>query len=76
MEKKEKLNTLEIERRSIQDKFSFQRLNILVLNSSSMLVDSFKLILLPVWITHIIMKDKHFEVVINAQKGTVSGKWS
>jgi hypothetical protein len=76
MEKKEKLNTLEIERRSIQDKFSFQRLNILVLDSSSMLVDSFKLILLPVWIMHVIMKDKHFEVVINAQKGTVSGKWS
>ena len=73
MEKKEKLNTLEIERLSIQDKFSFQRLNILVLDSSSMLVDSFKLILLPVWITHVIMKDKHFEVVINAQKGTVSG---
>jgi hypothetical protein len=67
---------LEIERRSIQDKFSFQRVNNLVLDSSSMLVDSFKLILLPVWITHVIMNDVHFEVVINGQEGTVSGEWS
>jgi hypothetical protein len=41
-----------------------------------MLVDSFKLILLPIWITHINMNDVHFEVVINGQIGTISGEWS
>jgi DNA-directed RNA polymerase subunit RPC12/RpoP len=48
----------------------------LVFDSSSMLVDSFKLVLLPLWLTCVSREDgRKFDVVINGQTAQVFGEW-
>jgi DNA-directed RNA polymerase subunit RPC12/RpoP len=48
----------------------------LVFDSSSMLIDSFKLVLLPMWMAVITCQDGgKFNVVINGQNGQVFGEW-
>ncbi|MBK8985605.1 MAG: hypothetical protein IPM39_05925 [Chloroflexi bacterium] len=43
-------------------------------NSSGMVVESFKLILLPVWMIHYKLEDKVYDVVVNGQNGRVQGQ--
>lgn len=40
-------------------------------NSADMLVESFQLLLLPVWITSYTLKGERFEVIINGQNGKI-----
>ena len=41
--------------------------------SSGFVMQSFKLILLPVWISHITVDDQQLEICINGQTGTFIG---
>ncbi len=45
----------------------------LVVNSSSLMIESYKLILLPMWMVHFKMEEKVYDVVINGQTGAVRG---
>lgn len=45
----------------------------LVVNSSGLLVESYKLILLPLWMVHYKIEDAVYDVVINGQTGAVRG---
>lgn len=50
------------------------RITNLRINSSSMAVDSYQLILLPLWITHYTIKDDKFDVIVNGQTSQVIGQ--
>ena len=66
---------LAIEKQRAQQKIPVTAKN-LVFDSSCMLVDSFKLVLLPVWMTSLSREDGHqFNVVINGQNAQVFGEW-
>lgn len=49
-------------------------INQLRLNSSSMLVDSYRLVLLPAWLTYYMLEERKFEVLINGQNGQVTAE--
>jgi hypothetical protein len=66
---------LEQERARILDRF-FAPVRDLVIDSASMLVESFKLVLLPAWITHLNIDEKRYELLINGQSGAVRSQWS
>jgi hypothetical protein len=59
----ERQDILETENRAIEN---------LRLSSSSMLVESYRLALLPVWLTYYILDEKKYEVLINGQTGHVT----
>lgn len=46
----------------------------LTMNSRSMHIDAYKLILVPVWIIQYTVEDEQFDVVINGQSGAVRGE--
>ena len=46
----------------------------LILNSANIQVEAYKLVLLPVWLTHYTLGDKQFRVLINGQNGEVFGE--
>ncbi len=46
----------------------------LTLNSTGLMVMSYKLILLPVWIAHYQHEGKHFDLFVNGQNGRVHGE--
>lgn len=50
------------------------RITNLRVNSASLAVDSYQLILLPLWITHYTLKKDKFEVVVNGQTSQVIGQ--
>ncbi|MCB9418646.1 MAG: hypothetical protein H6667_02490 [Ardenticatenaceae bacterium] len=57
-----------------QDKLSpDQYVHDLVINSSGLLVESYKQILLPLWMVHYKVEDTVYDVVINGQTATVRG---
>lgn len=47
------------------------RVSQLQINTQSVIVESFKLLLLPVWIGHYVVNETEFEVTINGQNGVV-----
>jgi hypothetical protein len=44
------------------------------LDSSRMMIYAYKLILLPLWVTHYRIEETSYHVVINGQTGTVRGQ--
>ena len=44
------------------------------ISSANMLVESYRLILLPVWLTHYRIDEQHYHVLINGQSGEVFGE--
>jgi DNA-directed RNA polymerase subunit RPC12/RpoP len=64
---------LMIERDLIRNGFLTSVQN-LVLNTSAMSIDSFKLILLPVWLSHFKVEEVSYQVLINGQTAQVFGK--
>ena len=46
----------------------------LQIDSSALLVESFKLILLPLWVSHYHIKEKNYPLLINGQNGKVSAE--
>lgn len=46
----------------------------LVLNSNGMVIESFKLILLPFWVVHYKQEGEVYEIVLNGQSGQVHGE--
>ena len=66
---------LVIEKKRAQQKVPGNARN-LFFDSSTMLVDSFELVLLPLWMTCIKREDgRNFDVVINGQTAQVFGEW-
>ena len=66
---------LAIEKQRAQQKVPTDAKN-LVFNSSNILIDSFKLVVLPLWMTRISREDgRKFDVVINGQTAQVFGEW-
>ena len=43
-------------------------------NTSEMIVESFKQVLLPLWIVHYQLEDKHYDVLLNGQTAEVFGE--
>jgi len=50
------------------------RITNLRVNPANMAVDSYELVLLPLWITHYTLEDEVFDVVVNGQTGEVTGQ--
>jgi hypothetical protein len=48
---------------------------ITTVSSSAMMVTSYKLILLPLWLAHYQLQGRHFQVLINGQTGQVKGQY-
>lgn len=46
----------------------------LKISPANLLVDSFKLVLLPFWFIHYLLEGKRYEVVVNGQTGEVEGE--
>ena len=46
----------------------------LVIRTAGMIVESYKLILLPVWLTHYTCEGKRYEVLVNGYDGTIYGE--
>ena len=46
----------------------------LALSSAGVVIESFKLILLPIWVGSYRYQDEKYQVVVNGQKGTVRGE--
>jgi len=66
---------LAVEKQRAQQKVPVAAKN-LVFDSSCMLVDSFKLVLLPLWMTCVSREDgRKLDVVINGQTAQVFGEW-
>lgn len=65
---------LDLERKTIPTDYSspIRNLNI---RTSSVIIESYKLILLPVWLCHYWMGNSRYDVVINGQNGFVSGEF-
>ncbi|GAB4541690.1 MAG: hypothetical protein Kow0063_32750 [Anaerolineae bacterium] len=61
-------------RRTAATRTRIHQIQDLSLSSAGMVVESFKLILLPVWITHYRHADEEYMVVINGQTGGVRGE--
>lgn len=61
-------------RRMVQARMEMHEIEDLTLSSAGIAIESFKLILLPVWVAHYRYEDEDYQVVINGQTGTVRGK--
>lgn len=68
--RKELLEELRKEPHKLTSGRSVQELR---LNSSGLTIDSYKLILLPIWMGHYEIEGRRFEVIINGQNGKVRG---
>ena len=44
------------------------------MNSGGLIIESYKLILVPVWLTHYCYKQQSYHVIVNGQTGTVGGQ--
>jgi len=66
-------SVLETEKKIVMEKLTSQHRD-LVLNSSDLQVEGFKLILLPIWLTHYTVGDHTRWVLINGQSGEVFGE--
>jgi len=64
---------LETEQERIELQYD-SRITNLRINPASMAVDSYQLILLPLWITHYTIKQDKFDVVVNGQTSQVIGQ--
>jgi hypothetical protein len=65
--------TLDKERQNIRN--CYQRaMRSLHVDSSNLIVESYRLILFPVWLTHYLVEEKRYEVLINGQTGEVFGE--
>jgi DNA-directed RNA polymerase subunit RPC12/RpoP len=61
-------------RRTVAARAQAQQVRDLTVSSAGMLIESFKLILLPMWVTHYRYQEQDYQVVINGQTGNVSGE--
>ena len=57
-----------------QDSLSGKRYRDFVMNSAGMTVDSFKLVLLPLWLSSYRYREQTFPLAMNGQSGTVAGR--
>jgi hypothetical protein len=64
---------LDSEKKQISDQYDSRILN-LKIDSTSMAVDTVKLILLPVWITSYQQNGVNFDIAVNGQNGRVVGQ--
>lgn len=64
---------LEHARSAVKDKIPAFHKN-LYLDSKDLMVETFKLILLPLWISHFRVDQKHYPLLINGQTGKVWGR--
>jgi len=64
---------LEHARSAVKDKIPAFHKN-LYLDSKDLMVETFKLILLPLWISHFRVDQKHYPILINGQTGKVWGR--
>jgi DNA-directed RNA polymerase subunit RPC12/RpoP len=61
-------------RRTVRARAQTQQIRDLTVSSAGMIIESFKLILLPIWVTRYRHHDQDYQVVINGQTGNVSGE--
>ena len=61
---------LDIEKPKIENSIPGNFRNLFV-DSSSILVDTYKLVLLPLWICHYVLAEKTYDLAINGQNGTL-----
>jgi Zn finger protein HypA/HybF involved in hydrogenase expression len=64
---------LETEKKVVMEQLTGQ-VHDLILNSSDVQVEAFKLILVPIWLTHYTVGDNRYNVLINGQSGEVYGE--
>lgn len=61
------------EQAKVKNKLLYDKVRDLNFSSLGILVESFKLVLLPAWLTHYTLDEKRYEVVVNGQTSHVSG---
>jgi DNA-directed RNA polymerase subunit RPC12/RpoP len=66
--------TLDKERKIIRGNI-LGRIKNLTIDTSDMIVEAFKLILLPIWISHYFVDGQRYEVLVNGQTGDVCGSY-
>ncbi len=66
--------TLDAERRIIRENI-LGRIKNLTIDTSDMIVEAFKLILLPLWITHYSVEGQRYDVLVSGQTGEVCGSY-
>ena len=64
---------LDQQKNSVEYRIPNQATN-LILDSSRMLVESYRLILLPVWLSYFILEDHKYHLIINGQTGQVTAE--
>jgi Zn finger protein HypA/HybF involved in hydrogenase expression len=67
-------NSLERERFLITHNISTKIRN-LSINTSSLMVESYRLILLPFWLCHFWVKERRYDAAINGQNGLIDGEF-
>jgi hypothetical protein len=60
-------------RRVIRTRLKIHQVRDLTLSSAGIAIESFKLILLPIWVGSYPYQDEDYKVVVNGQTGTVRG---
>jgi DNA-directed RNA polymerase subunit RPC12/RpoP len=65
--------TLDKERQTIKNCY-LRAMRNLHIDSSNLIVESYRLILFPVWLTHYMLDEKRYEVFVNGQSGEVYGE--
>ena len=61
------------EQDKVKNKLLGQQVRDLSLSSLGIIVESFKLVLLPAWLTHYTVEEKRYDLIVNGQTGHVSG---
>jgi DNA-directed RNA polymerase subunit RPC12/RpoP len=61
------------EQEKVRHKLYGDQVRDLSFSSLGILVESFKLVLLPAWLTHFTFEQKRYDVIVNGQTGRVSG---
>jgi predicted RNA-binding Zn-ribbon protein involved in translation (DUF1610 family) len=64
----------EAARRAVTNRMKIHQIKDVTLSSAGMIIESFKLVLLPVWVAHYRYADGDYTVVINGQTGSVRGE--
>ena len=57
----------------VKNKLLGQQVRDLSFSSLGIIVESFKLVLLPAWLTHYTVEEKRYDLIVNGQTGHVSG---
>ena len=65
--------TYEFEKQSVRDRF-LQPVRNLSFQSTGITIESFQLVLLPLWVSAYLLKDVHYQVVINGYTAAVRGQ--